>query len=425
MRSFHSRISAAESSEIFQAARRSGAFDDEMTSFLVHDLGRMRERFEILQAIFPADTLHALAIKANPLVRVLAVAAEHGMGLEAASMEEVYLAVAAGCPAERIVFDSPAKTVAEIREALELGVMVNANSLDELERIDAIIRRQPSKSMIGLRVNPEVGSGAIEITSVASSTSKFGVSLRSSREQVIDSFVRYDWLRGLHLHVGSQGCALEMLTEAASMVDQLRVDIETRLDRKIGFVDIGGGLPAVYGADQSVFTPAEYVEQLRERAGGLMDGSTPLVTEFGRAIQAGCGLTFSRVEYVRPEQSMIVIHVGADLLVRPVYASKDWKHEFLVLTAEGEVKQGEAKPTTIAGPLCFSGDIIGRELLLPEVQQGDWIVIRDTGAYTLSMWSRHCSRSIPIVLGYDPQANDPISVLRNPETPTSIVNFWR
>ena len=75
-----------------------------------------------------------------------------------------------------------------------------------------------------------------------------------------------------------------------------------------------------------------------------------------------------------------------------------------MLDAEGRLKTGPLSPVTITGPLCFSGDIIAREVLLPRVEEGDWIAIRDTGAYTLSLWSRHCSRGIPAVLGYDPAA---------------------
>jgi diaminopimelate decarboxylase len=79
---------------------------------------------------------------------------------------------------------------------------------------------------------------------------------------------------------------------------------------------------------------------------------------------------------------------------------------------------------TIVGPLCFAGDIVGREIPLPPVEPGDWIVIRDVGAYTLSMWSRHCSRGIPAVIGYDPQGGESCRVLRRAETPEDVVRFW-
>lgn len=424
MSGFHERISAERCAEIFQAAQDAGMIDEVTPSVIVHDLARMRRRIEVLNDEFPQGTLHALAIKANPLVSVLGEAVSCGMGLEAAGMEEVHLAIAAGCPAEKIVFDSPAKTVGDIREALDLGVLINANSLDELDRIEAALESKPSNSSIGLRVNPELGSGSIEHTSVASQTSKFGVLLGSSRERIVDEFVQRKWLTGLHVHIGSQGCSLQMLIDAAVLIQQLRTEIESRSGRRLAYVDIGGGMPTVYRSDQSSFSPQEYVQQLRAAAPDLMDGSVRLVTEFGRAIQAGCGVTLTRVEYVRPEQSIAVVHVGADFLLRPVYASDDWQHEFFVLSADGRVKTEPAQPLTIAGPLCFSGDIIGRDVPLPPVEEGDWLVVRDTGAYTLSMWSRHCSRSMPRVIGYDDQNSTRVRLLRESESPQSMVRFW-
>jgi diaminopimelate decarboxylase len=119
-----------------------------------------------------------------------------------------------------------------------------------------------------------------------------------------------------------------------------------------------------------------------------------------------------------------VIHLGADFLLRPVYRPENWQHELFVVTAEGNPKSGRLRPTTIAGPLCFAGDIVARDVLLPPIEVGDWILIRDVGAYTLSMWSKHCSRAIPVVLGYDPDGKNLLRVLRNPETVDDIVHFW-
>jgi diaminopimelate decarboxylase len=79
---------------------------------------------------------------------------------------------------------------------------------------------------------------------------------------------------------------------------------------------------------------------------------------------------------------------------------------------------------SVAGPLCFAGDVLARDVLLPPVDEGDWIVIRDVGAYTLSMWSRHCSRGIPAVIGYDPQRTQPMRLLRRGETPDDVVRYW-
>ena len=90
-----------------------------------------------------------------------------------------------------------------------------------------------------------------------------------------------------------------------------------------------------------------------------------------------------------------------------------------MLDPEGHPKHGPERPWTVAGPLCFAGDVIGRGAPLPDVHPGDWLLVRDTGAYTMGMWSRHCSRGMPVVL--DAAS---LRVLRRRETPEDIVRFW-
>lgn len=419
---FRRRISLDETATIVQQALAREILV--APSAIVHHLGLMRQRITALRATFPASTLHALAIKANPVLEVLREAVRAGAGLEAASLEEVALARAAGCPAERIVFDSPAKTRDEIRQALLWGVRLNADNFDELGRIADARNGVDSSSVVGLRVNPLVGGGTIAQTSVATADSKFGVTLAADRARVVEAFAQCPWLNGLHVHVGSQGCRLELLAEAARRVIELRGEIAARTGRAVSYIDIGGGLPTAYTADPAPATPAEYRELLAQQVSELFAADVRLVTEFGRCVQANCGLAVSRVEYTKPSQRLAVIHLGADFLLRPVYCPDDWKHEFWLLDELGRPKAGPASPVTIAGPLCFAGDLLARDVPLPPVEPGDWLVIRDVGAYTLSMWSRHCSRGIPAVVGYDPEQSNPWRLLRAGETPADVVAFW-
>jgi diaminopimelate decarboxylase len=420
---FHKRIEIDEAATIVRAALDRQLLG-ETPSAIFHDLGLMRARFATLQAAFPASALHAVAIKANPLVEVLREVVQAGGGLEAASIEEVELALAASCPADRIVFDSPAKTLREIEQALCHGIYLNADSFDELERIAAVQSAYYSTSVVGLRVNAMVGGGTIRATSVAEASSKFGVSLHADRQRIIEAFAQYPWLRGLHVHVGSQGCGLELLVEAVARIESLRRDVVLETCRDVPFVDIGGGLPAIYRTGATAPTPAEYCTAIEERCPELFSSDVQIVTEFGRCIQATCGMAASRVEYVKPAQQIAVIHLGADLLLRPVYRPEDWQHEFFVLGRDGRPKKNDPRPVTIVGPLCFAGDVVARDVLLPAIEPGDWIVVRDVGAYTLSMWSRHCSRGIPAVIGYDPQQAESLRVMRAAESPADVVQFW-
>jgi diaminopimelate decarboxylase len=392
-----------------------GYLSPEEPALLCHDLDLQAENISRLVAAFPARTLHAIAIKANPLVAVLKAAVASGAGLEAASLEEVQLALAAGCDPRSIVFDSPAKSIPELREALALGLRINADSQAELARIHEIgPGRGPS---IGLRINPAVGTGTIAATSVAGPESRFG-----TREDPLPLFQAYPWLNGLHVHVGSQGCGLELLLAGAAAARALQDRLNQALgERRIATLDIGGGLPARYHEE----SPADSIESYGARLqDGVLPSDTQVITEFGRAVMAPCGWAISRVEYVKEveDRRYAVLHVGADLMLRSAYHPQNWRHEFLVLDPQGRVKEGPSSSNWyIAGPLCFSGDIIGRELSLPTPEPGDLIVIRDVGAYTLGMWSRHCSRCIPAVIGCEGKN---LRVLRRRERPADVVHFW-
>lgn len=420
------RPSASDLASVLRRALDGGSLDG-LSAAVFHDLGQMRMRVQTLQRLFPKDTLHAVAIKANPLIALLREVVTLGAGLEAASMEEVHCALAAGCPPERIVYNSPAKRTDDLAAALRLGLYINADTLEELARIEALLCSVETTSTVSLRVNPLVGSGTIAITSVANRTSKFGVPLEVD-EPILAAFRRYPWLSGLHLHVGSQGCQVEMLVEAARVILDLRDRIHTTLGRlQITSINMGGGLPWAYREEATPPSPEHYVEMLRRENGELFEDGLTLVTEFGRSVQAGCGWAASRVEYVKEDREprMAVIHLGADFLMRTAYHPDDWPHRLSVLTPEGEVKSGDLVPQTIVGPLCFSGDIIARSRPLPRIEPGDWVVIHDVGAYTLGMWSRHCSRGLPLVLGYDAHvAEAGFTTLRRRETPEDVAAFW-
>ncbi len=424
------RVSVEEAAAVFRRARETGQLSLLDTAVIFHDLGRLARRISLLQTSFPEPTLHTVAIKSNPLVAVLRRAVELGAGLEAASIEEVHLALAAGCPPRRIVFDSPAKTMNELEFALGQGVHVNADSLDELRRIDAVLASRGGGGSVGLRVNPAVGAGSISSTSVAGSGSRFGVSLEGNGESdVIAAFRAFPWLVALHIHVGSQGCPLPLLVAGAERVWLLREAINRAIGRaQVTILDIGGGVPATYSESDVRFSIPEYAGALRREVPGLFAPGVRLITECGRAIQANCGFAVARVEAVKRvlDTSIAVVHVGADFLLRPTYQGEFWRHECAVLDEQGAPRTTGLEPWSLAGPLCFSGDFFARQLALPTIFPGDHVLIRDVGAYTLGLWSRHCSRAMPLVLGYDGVDAEGLRfvTLRRRETVEDLVRFW-
>lgn len=404
------------------SAIESGHLTADSPALMAYDLGVLRARVRELKLEFPPGTLHALAVKAFALPGLLEHVYSAGVGAEVASSGELALALDAGVNAAHIVFDSPCKTDSEIRNALELGVMINADSIEEWRLLHAHAREIRTSSVLGLRINPQVGAGSIAQTSVATADSKFGEPLGLSRAMIVDCLKAADDAVMLHCHVGSQGTNVELLRAAARSLVDLASDIGWS---KVSTIDIGGGLPIDYGAELiGSVTLAEYLLMLRVEAPELFDGRVRLVTEFGRWVFGPSAWTASRVEGVKSAGSTTyaVTHVGADLFLRAAYRPDNWKHEVIVLDSSGTPKTGPLLAQSIAGPLCFSGDIIAHDRMLPRIDPGDLIVVLDTGAYTLSMVSRYNSRPMPEVLAFD---DGVVSVLRPKETPSDVVRFWR
>ena len=427
---------------VADAALASGLVGPDDGAVVLHDLDLLEARIDELVAAFPAHAVHTVAVKANPLVAVLRACVERGAGLEAASWEEVALALAAGCDPSRVVYDSPAKTVTEIRRSLEAGIHVNADSLDELDRIIEVRSgMEHSDATVGLRVNPAVGSGSIPATSVASPSSRFGERVGDElADALAERASGRPWLRGLHSHVGSQGMPVETHLAAARVVSDFRDAVHARLGTpQLDIVDLGGGATTNYVGEEAV-VPAELAAALAEAAPALFADDVVLVTEFGRAIQANCGWALNRVEYVNRSlaQPVAVTHLGADFLLRVAYQPSHWRHRISRLSTVAEVaaqRTGSQTPDEtghdpsvawiVSGPLCFAGDVISRDAAFPELQAGEWLVIHDVGAYTMSMWSRHCNRGMPVVLGYRDGVDGPgLTVLRERESAADIVRLW-
>ncbi len=348
--------------------------------------------------------LHTFAAKACSLVPVLRLLADCRMGCEVASPGELRLALEAGFPASRIVLDSPAKTREEIRLALALGVAVNADSLDELRRIDAL-RNPGTASVLGLRVNPQVGGGSIGPMSTATDTSKFGVALRDpgAREAIVAAFRDRPWLTRLHAHVGSQGCPLELIAAGVARTHELAEEINATLGvRQITSLDIGGGLPVNF-ADETVHpTYADYVAALAAAAPGLFSGRYALVTEFGRSLLAKNGFIGARVEYTKDAggRRIALTHAGAQTATRTVLMPGAWPLRIGAFGPDGAPKDGPVVAQDIAGPCCFAGDVVAYGNELPELAEDDLVVLYDTGAYYFSTPWAYNSLPRPAVYGF-------------------------
>ncbi|MFB7088635.1 diaminopimelate decarboxylase [Streptomyces sp. NPDC056296] len=406
---------AARRDEAVRAAVEQGLLGADAPIVGLLDVAGIRESAAALRAAFEAVTapgtpvLHAFAVKATPLVPVLRLLHEEGIGAEVASPGELALARAAGVPPERTVLDSPAKTPAELREALALGIAVNADNPQELDRLDGLMADgasdSTSRSPLGIRVNPQVGGGSIEALSTATATSKFGVALRDegAREWVVRAYLDRPWLTRLHAHTGSQGIPLALMTEGVAETYALAEEINERAGRRqVDTLDIGGGLPVNFASDETTPTYAEYARVLREAVPGLFDGRYGLVTEFGRSLLAKHGTVVARVEYAKSAggRPVAVTHAGVQVATRTVYAPGAWPLRIAVYDGKGLPKEGPAVVQDVAGPACFAGDLLATGRALPLLEQGDYAAALDTGAYYFAHHYAYNSLARPGVYGF-------------------------
>ncbi|MEU5402139.1 diaminopimelate decarboxylase [Streptomyces sp. NPDC005963] len=415
-----------------RAAIQQGLLTEETPVVALLDTAGIRASATALRAAFAAVTdapvLHAFAVKAAPLVPVLALLNDEGIGAEVASPGELALARAAGVPAERIVLDSPAKTPAELTEALALGIAVNADNPQELARLDALVAN--TSSPLGIRVNPQVGGGSIEALSTATATSKFGVALRDegARASVVRAYLDRPWLTRLHTHSGSQGIPLARMIDGVREVYGLAEEVNAAAGRQqITTIDIGGGLPVNFASDETAPTYSQYAQLLKEQVPGLLDGRYGLVTEFGRSLLAKNGLFLARVEYTKVSGSrpIAVTHAGVQVATRTVYDPASWPLRIAAYDGEGLPKEGEPVVQDVAGPACFAGDLLAAGRPLPLLEPGDVVAALDTGAYYFSNHYGYNSLPRVGVHGYavDGDETDKVrfSLVRAPQTMAEIV----
>lgn len=379
--------------KIIQSVINANIVDDNLTSIGIMDLETLQQTVEDVYSAFPENFYHTFAVKANALVSVLQSLREFGMGAEVASPGELLIALKSGFSAENIIYDSPAKTHADLRTCIENDISVNIDNLQELARIDELILEFPeTKSVIGFRVNPQIGGGNIGSTSTATATSKFGYALYdgNNRQKLIDIYKARSWLKSIHTHTGSQGCELELMAQGVSEITELAEDINKATGYlQVERLDIGGGLPVNFASEETNPTFKNYADVLKEKVPLLFTNKYQVKTEFGRAIVAKNGVVITRVEYTKNSggRHIATTHAGAQLFARTAFLPESWPLRvtgFLPSGIERTAENSEVVTTDVAGPCCFAGDLISVNKQLPKLAPNDYVMVHDTGGYSFS-----------------------------------------
>ena len=162
--------------------------------------------------------------------------------------------------------DSPAKTFNEIKFAIENDISLNIDNFQELERVKSVLNdNKESKSVIGIRINPQVGEGALSGLSTGTKTSKFGIAYDDYQKEILDILVNLPFLHMLHCHVGSQGCDFSLMTAGIRKIVGLAKAVNSQVGfKKITTINIGGGLPVNFASEQTLPTFEQYSKILQQ-----------------------------------------------------------------------------------------------------------------------------------------------------------------
>ena len=361
--------------------------DEFGTPLYVTDEQRLRENYRNVYNAFSQyiDTKIHYACKANTSLAVLAVLAQEGSGVDAVSIGEVMTAIKAGTPPEDIMYTGANVSDAEMKAVTDHSVMINVDSVSQLERLAKINKELP----ISFRITPEVGSGHSDKVVTGKKGSKFGI----PKDDVIKTYRRaaelgFD-IKGIHAHIGSGGQtvqpfldAMDVLTETVNELKEFGIDIE--------FIDMGGGIGVPYKMNDEEMDLNELAVNVTDI---ILENTDvrKLILEPGRYVVCDTTVLLTRCVDVKDAgtKKYIGVDAGFNTLVRP--AMYDSYHYVALGNKFGKAATAKYE---VVGPICESGDYLAHERALPDPSEGDVVVVYNAGAYGFSMSSNYNSRPL-------------------------------
>jgi diaminopimelate decarboxylase len=333
------------------------------------------------------------AMKANSSLGVLQVFAQAGCGFDIVSGGELQRVLAAGGDPAKVIFSGVGKTPAEMRQALSAGIgCFNVESVAELEVLNAVALDMGTQAHISLRVNPNVDAMTHPYISTGLKDNKFGI----AHEDTLATYQHAAQLPGLKVqgidcHIGSQITQMGPYLDAMDRVLDLVQALETA-GITLNHIDFGGGLGIAYNGETP--PPADALwAQLLAKLDARGFGHKQLMIEPGRSLVGNAGVCLTEVLYLKPgdHKNFCVVDAAMNDLPRP--AMYEAYHQVVPLNASEKKSDGLAEPMVwdVVGPICESGDWLGRERTL-EVQAGDRLAVLSAGAYCMSMASNYNTR---------------------------------
>jgi diaminopimelate decarboxylase len=347
---------------------------------------------KIKKAFSQINPLVCFSMKANSNLAICKTLVREGSGLDIVSGGELYRAIKIGVSPRKIVYAGVGKTEKEIEIAIRHHIFFfNVESIPELELINKVAGRLGVQQKVAIRINPNIKAKTHKYITTGHGENKFGIDFETAKKIFLGKN-RYKNLNmsGIHMHIGSQIVDAEPFVRAMERIVDFVKDL-TSHSVAIRWLNIGGGLGIIYSKERPQ-TAEEYAKAILPV---LKKVKANVILEPGRFIVGNAGVLVTRVQYIKetPSKNFAIVDAGMNDLIRPsLYAAY---HEILPVDSCSYSDSKEIKIFDVVGPICESGDFLGKARKFIGLKEGDLLSVMSAGAYGFSMSSNYNSRPRP------------------------------
>ncbi|MCX5692865.1 MAG: diaminopimelate decarboxylase [Candidatus Omnitrophica bacterium] len=347
---------------------------------------------KIKEAFCQINPLICFSMKANSNLAICKALVREGCGLDIVSGGELYRAFKIGASPRKIVYAGVGKTEKEIEIAIRHHIFFfNAESIPELELINRVAGRLGIRQKVAIRINPDIKAKTHKYITTGHGENKFGIDFETAKKTFLKKN-RYKNLNvsGIHMHIGSQIVDAKPFVRAVERIADFIKDLESR-EVAIRWLNIGGGLGIIYSRERPQ-TAKEYAKAVLPV---LKKVKANIILEPGRFIVGNAGVLITRIQYVKetPSKNFAIVDAGMNDLIRPsLYGAY---HEILPVKSRSYSDSKEIRVFDVVGPICESGDFLGKSRKFIGLREGDLLSVMSAGAYGFSMSSNYNSRPRP------------------------------
>lgn len=335
------------------------------------------------------------ASKALSTMAICKIVDQEGLGLDVVSGGELFTALKAGVPVDKIYFHGNNKTYDELEFAISKNIRrIVVDNREELKAINEIAGKQGKVAKISFRIKPGIDAHTHDFVQTGQIDSKFGVALENGEAyEIISEASKMSNVKvvGVHCHIGSQIFDLEPFKLAAKVMLEFIAKLKNEMNIEIEELNLGGGFGIKYTTDDDPIEYDHYIESVSKVVKSICEEKGMklpfIVMEPGRSIVASAGITLYKVGAVKNIKDVrTYVSVDGGMTDNPRYALYQSKYEAVIANRADAPR---VQTVTIAGKCCESGDLLAKDIKMPEIQAGDILAMLATGAYNYSMSSNY------------------------------------